>query len=74
MSSDATRHTTGKLPSGSGSERIAGARCVPSTVLDDYQYRALSLAGWSVLARGRPHSINDQLADSNTVAALISLF
>jgi hypothetical protein len=52
----------------------AGARCLPSTVLDDYQYGALSLAGWSVPARGDRHRISDQLADSNTVAVLIKSF
>jgi hypothetical protein len=58
MSSDTTRHITGKLPSGLGSERMTSLRWhAMSTkqehcriaVLDDYQHVALSLADWSVL-------------------------
>src|ERR1700736_2917522 len=58
MSSDTTRHTTGKPSSGPGSERKTSLRRHAMSskqerfriaVLDDYQHVALSLADWSVL-------------------------
>src|SRR3977135_2437591 len=76
MSSDATRHTIGKPPSGPGSERITSLRRHAMSakqerfriaVLDDYQDVALSCADWSVLdARATVSVFNDHLADSDT--------
>ena len=57
MSSDATRHTTGKAHSGPGSERMTSLRRQTTSskqgrfriaILDDYQDVALSLADWTV--------------------------
>src|ERR1700732_1245756 len=84
MSSDATRHTTGKQPSAPGSERITSLRRhVMSSkqerfriaVLDDYQGVALSLADWSVLdVRATVTVFNDHLADSDAVVERLQPF
>src|SRR6267154_4308426 len=83
MSSDTTRHTTGKPPSGPGSERTTSLRRhVMSSkqdfriaVLDDYQDVALSLADWSVLdARATVTVFNDHLADSDAVVERLQPF
>src|SRR6202047_4905106 len=84
MSFDATRHTTGKQPSGPGSERMTSLRRhVMSSkqerfriaVLDDYQDVALSLADWSVLdVRATVTVFNDHLADSDAVVERLQPF
>src|ERR1700733_9711191 len=84
MSSDTTRHTAGKPPSGSGSERITSLRRHAMSskqerfriaVLDDYQYVALSLADWSVLdGRATVTVFNDHLADSDAVVERLQPF
>src|SRR6266849_2854985 len=84
MSFDATRHTTGKPPSGPGSERMTSLwRHAMSSkeerfriaVLDDYQHVALSLADWSVLdARASVTVFNDHLADSDAVVERLQPF
>src|SRR6202049_223443 len=77
MSSDTTRHTTGKPPSGPGSERMISLRRHAMSskqerfrvaVLDDYQNVALSLADWSALnARATVTVFNDHLADTDAL-------
>src|ERR1700733_10431791 len=84
MSSDTTRHTAGKPPSGSGSERITSLRRHAMSskqerfrvaVLDDYQNVARSLADWSVLdARATVTVFNDHLADSDAVVERLQPF
>src|SRR6202049_5177755 len=84
MSSDTTRHTTGKLPSGIGSGRRTslGRHAMSSkqerfriAVLDDYQHVALSLAGWSVLdARATVTVFRDHLADSDAIVERLQPF
>src|SRR6478672_10245289 len=82
MSSDATRHTTGKPPSGSGSERMTSHRRHAMSskhfgiaVLDDYQDIALSLADWSALdARATVSVFNDHLANSDAVVERLQPF
>src|ERR1700719_5072770 len=84
MSSHTTRHTTGKPPSGPGSERITSLRrhaMNPNqerfrvAVLDDYQRVALSLADWSVLdARATVTVFDDHLADSDAVVERLAPF
>src|SRR6202045_4446746 len=84
MSSDTTGHTTGKPPSGPGSERTTSLRRhVMSSkqerfriaVLDDYQHVALSLADWSVLdARATVTVFNDHPADPDAVAERLRPF
>src|SRR5882762_2057332 len=84
MSSDTTRHTAGKPPSGPGSERIISLRrhAMSSTqepfriaVLDDYQHVALSLADWSVLdARATVTVFSDHLADPDAVVERLQPF
>src|ERR1700726_5048210 len=84
MSSDATRRTAGKPPSGPGSERVTSLRRHAMSskqerfriaVLDDYQDVALSLANWSVLdARAAVTVFNDHLADSDAVVARLQPF
>src|SRR6195256_1247554 len=84
MSSAATRHTTGKPPSGSGSERMTSLRRNAMSskkerfriaVLDDYQNVALSLADWSVLdARATVSFFNDHLADADAVVERLQPF
>src|SRR4029079_17483624 len=84
MSSGATRHTTGKPPSGSGSERIISLwRHAMSSkqehfsiaVLDDYQDVALSLADWSALnGRATVSVFNDHIGDSDAVAERLQPF
>src|ERR1700732_2048578 len=84
MSSDTTGHTTGKPPSGPGSERMTSfRRNAMSTkqerfriaVLDDYQHVALSLADWSVLdTRATVTVFNDHLADSDAVVERLEPF
>src|SRR5260370_21154798 len=80
MSSVTTRHTTGKPPSGPGSERITSLRRQAMSskqkrfrvaILDDYQNVALSLADWSVLdGRATVTVFNDHLADADAVIEL----
>src|SRR6478736_9689797 len=84
MSSDATRHTTGKPPSGFGSERIISLRRHAMSskqeqfsiaVLDDYQDVALSLADWSALnGRATVSVFNDHLGDSDAVVERLQPF
>src|SRR5258705_7057193 len=84
MSSVATLHTTGKPPSGPGSERMTSLRrhamsskqeCYRIAVLDDYQDVALSLADWSVLdTRATITVFNDHLADSDAVVERLQPF
>src|SRR5258707_556238 len=84
MSSNTTRHTTGKLPSGPGSERMTSLRRHAMSskqerygiaVLDDYQDVALSLADWSVLdTRATVTIFNDHLADSDAVVERLQPF
>src|SRR6202022_4579523 len=84
MSSDATRHTTGKPPSGPGSERKTSLRRHAMSsqqerfriaVLDDYQHVALSLADWSVLdARASVTVFNDHLANPDAVVERLQPF
>src|SRR6202795_920808 len=84
MSSDTTRHTTGKPPSGPGSERItsllrhamsAKQERFRIAVLDDYQDVALSRADWSVLdARATVTVFNDHLADPDAVVERLRPF
>jgi phosphoglycerate dehydrogenase-like enzyme len=84
MSSGTTRHTAGKLPSGSGSDRMTFLqRNTMSSkrerfriaVLDDYQDVALSLADWSALdARATVTVFNDHLADSDAVVERLQPF
>src|SRR3979490_1727728 len=84
MSSDTTRHSTGKPPSGPGSERKTPLRRHAMSskqerfgiaVLDDYQHVALSLADWSVLdARATVTVFNDHLADSDAVIERLQPF
>jgi phosphoglycerate dehydrogenase-like enzyme len=84
MSSDTTRHTAGKPPSGSGSERITSLRGHAMTsnqerfrvaVLDDYHNVALSLADWSVLdARVTVTVFNDHVADTDAVVERLQPF
>src|SRR6202035_1938573 len=84
MSSNTTRHTTGKPPSGLGSERMTSLRRNAMSskqerfriaVLDDYQDVALSLADWSVLdTRAAVTVFNDHLADSDAVVARLQPF
>src|ERR1700719_3935681 len=84
MSSVTTRHTTGKPPSGPGSERITSLRRRAMSskqerfriaVLDDYQNVALSLADWSVLdARATVTVFTDHLADPNAVVERLQPF
>src|SRR6202048_1715567 len=84
MSFDATGHTTGKPPSGPGSERMTSLwRHAMSSkqepfriaVLDDYQHVALSLADWSVLdARATVTVFNDHLAHPDAVVTRLRPF
>src|ERR1700731_1781925 len=84
MSSDTTPHTTGKLPSGPGSERMTSLRRQAMSskeerfriaVLDDYQDVALSFADWSVLdARATATVFNDHLADPDAVVERLQPF
>src|ERR1700756_1158008 len=84
MSSDTTRRTTGKAPSGPGSERETSLRRHAMSskkerfrvaVLDDYQNVALSLADWSVLdGRATVTVYNDHLADSDAVVERLQPF
>src|SRR6185369_13931249 len=84
MSSDAMRHTTGKPPSGPGSERMTSLRGHTMSskqerfriaILDDYQDVALSLADWTVLdARATVTVFNDHLADSDAVVERLQPF
>src|SRR6266481_4821958 len=84
MSSDTTRHTTGKPPSGPGSKRTTSLRRHAMSskqerfsiaVLDDYQGVALSFADWSVLdARATVISFDDHLADSDAVVERLQPF
>src|SRR5580704_11421079 len=84
MSSDTTRHTTGKPPSGLGSERMTSLRRNAMSskqerfriaVLDDYQDVALSLADWSVLdVRASVTVFNDHLADPDAVVERLQPF
>jgi phosphoglycerate dehydrogenase-like enzyme len=84
MSSDTTRHTAGKPPSESGSERITSLRGHAMTsnqerfrvaVLDDYHNVALSLADWSVLdARVTVTVFNDHVADTDAVVERLQPF
>ena len=82
MSSDATRHTIGKPPSGSGSERMTSRRraMAPTqerlriAVEHDEEHVALSLTDRSVGYAGDRRRIDDHLAESNAVVALVSLF
>src|SRR3984893_10286909 len=84
MSSDTTRHTTGKPPSGPGSEQTKSLRRNTMSsqqerfkiaVLDDYQHVALSLADWSVLdPRATVTVFNDHLADSAAVIERLQPF
>src|ERR1700733_3545670 len=84
MSSDTTRHTAGKPPSGSGSERITSLRRHAMSskqerfrvaVLDDYQNVARSLADWSALdERASVTVFNDHLADSDAVIERLQPF
>src|SRR6476659_468340 len=84
MSSDATRHTTGKAHSGPGSERMTSLRRQTTSskqgrfridILDDYQDVALSLADWTVLdARATVTVFNDHLADSDAVVERLQPF
>src|ERR1700730_10801832 len=84
MSSDTTRHTAGKPPSGPGSERTTSHRRHAMSskqerfriaVLDDYQHVAPSLADWSVLdARATVTVFNDHLADSDAVVERLQSF
>src|SRR6202040_3365629 len=84
MSSDTTRHTTGKPPSGPGSERMTSLRRHAMSskqerfriaVLDDYQHVALSLADWSVLdARATVTVFSDHLEDPDAVVERLQPF
>ncbi len=84
MSSVTTRHTTGKPPSGPGSERITSLRRQAMSskqkrfrvaILDDYQNVALSLADWSVLdGRATVTVFNDHLADADAVIERLQPF
>src|SRR5258705_10831217 len=84
MSSDATRHTTGKPPSGPGSEWKTSLRRHAMSakherfgiaVLDDYQHVALSLADWSVLdARATVTVFDDHLADPHALIERLQPF
>src|ERR1700687_4364362 len=84
MSSDTTRHTTGKPASGPGSERSHHFRRHAMSskqerarvaVLDDYQHVALSLADWSVLdTRATVTVFDDHLADSDAVVERLQPF
>src|SRR5260370_106075 len=84
MSSVTTRHTTGKPPSGPGSDRITSLwRQAMSSkqkrfrvaILDDYQNVALSLADWSVLdGRATVTVFNDHLADADAVIERLQPF
>src|SRR6202023_2123822 len=84
MSFDATRHTTGKQPSGPGSERMTSLRRhvmfskqerFRIAVLDDYQGVAVSLADWSVLdARATVTVFDDHLADTDAVVERLQPF
>src|SRR5258707_5700137 len=77
MSSVMTRHTTGKPPSGPGSERITSLRRHAMTsnqerfrvaVLDDYRKVRLSLRDWWGLGgRATVPVFNDHLADADAV-------
>src|SRR5258708_6192055 len=83
-SSDTARHITGKLPRGTGSERITSVRRYTMSnqqesfriaILDDYQNVALSLADWSVLdARATVTVFNDHLADPDAVVERLQPF
>src|ERR1700687_232275 len=84
MSSDTTRHTTGKPASGPGSERSHHFRRHAMSskqerfriaVLDDYQHVALSLADWSVLAaRATVTAFDDHLADPDAIVERLRPF
>src|SRR5882757_2872520 len=84
MSSDATRHTVGKLPSGPGSERITSLRRHAMSskqerfsiaLLDDYQNVAISFADWSALdGRATVTVFNDHLADSDALVERLQPF
>src|ERR1700737_4096248 len=84
MSSDTTRHTTGKPSSGPGSERMTSLRRHAMSskqerfriaVLDDYQNVAISFADWSVLdARATITVFYDHLADSDAVVERLQPF
>src|SRR5712672_729217 len=84
MSSDATRHTAGKLPSGPGSERITSLRRHAMSskqerfsiaLLDDYQNVAISFADWSALdGRATVTVFNDHLADSDALVERLQPF
>src|SRR5260221_5868350 len=84
MSSDTTRHITGKLPSGLGSERMTSLRWHAMfskqehfriAVLDDYQHVALSLAEWSVLdGRATVTVFDAHPADSDAVVERLQPF
>src|SRR5260370_4284946 len=84
MSSDTTRHTTGKPPSGPGSERTTSLRRQAMSskqerfriaVLDDYQQVALALGGWwAVDGRGTVSVFNDHLGDSDAVVERLQPF
>src|SRR5260370_6510235 len=83
-SSDTARHITGKLPRGTGSERITSVRRYTMSnqqesfriaILDDYQNVALSLADWSVLdARATVTVFDDHLADPDAVVERLQPF
>src|SRR6202011_5366570 len=84
MSSDTTRHTTGKPSSGPGSERMTSLRRHAMSskqerfriaVLDDYQRVALSLADWSVLdVRATVTVFNDHLAGPDPLVERLQPF
>src|SRR6202048_3159315 len=84
MSSDTTRHTTGKPSSGPGSERMTSLRRHAMSskqerfriaVLDDYQRVALSLADWSGLdARGAGTVFNAHPAGPDAVVERLQPF
>src|ERR1700735_698806 len=84
MSSDTTRHTAGKPPSGSGRERTTSLRRQAMSskqvrfrvaVLDDYQNVALSLADWAVVdGRATVTVFNDHLADADAVVKRLQPF
>src|SRR6476659_9780637 len=83
MSSNTTRHTTGKLPRGPGSEGTTslGRHALSKqerfriAILDDYQDVALSLANWSVLdARATVTAFDDHLADPDAIVERLQPF
>src|SRR6478609_5616708 len=84
MSSGTTRHTAGKPPSGSGSDRMTFLQRITMSskqerfsiaVLDDYQNVAISFADWSALdGRATVTVFNDHLADSDAVVERLQPF